>query len=288
MPDDQAVEQVLLALANLAHDPRPAVRPLHRPGRQPRPDKLKALDPLPPRPARPREQHAGDRLRGEADPAGLPRGRHYPRGRLGPDRRNTRSSCTGSARTTPGGSSRRGWSGSTNRSWSSTPSAATSRKTRSSRWARRGSTADSAMPRFPGPRHPHLGPRRLGGRAGQALRAWEASEWFETWPDTGKVEATRITRPGGARKRPSTRWSPARSRSRSPAPTATGEPATRRREPGRPGAGLAGAVSGRGLPYTFRDVERMKKKSGRMPPYDLLVREHREHDARRLPRACCS
>ena len=39
---------------------------------------------------------------------------------------------------------------------------------------------------------------------------------------------------------------------------------------------------GEGLPYTFRDAERMKKKSGRMPPYDVLVREHREHDAKEI------
>jgi hypothetical protein len=31
-------------------------------------------------------------------------------------------------------------------------------------------------------------------------------------------------------------------------------------------------------PYTFRGVERAKGKAGRLPPYDLLVREKRDHD----------
>ena len=41
---------------------------------------------------------------------------------------------------------------------------------------------------------------------------------------------------------------------------------------------LLGQCKGDGLPYTFRGVERMKKKGGRLPPYDLLVRERREPD----------
>ena len=66
--------------------------------------------------------------------------------------------------------------------------------------------------------------------------------------------------------------------------------AQRRLQPGSlpPDAGnLAGLVlalleqcRGEGLPYTFRNAERMTKKSGRMPPYDVRVREHREHDAK--------
>lgn len=55
-----------------------------------------------------------------------------------------------------------------------------------------------------------------------------------------------------------------------------------------PDAGnLAGLVetllahcAGDGLPYTFCGVERMKKKSGKLPPYDLRVRERREGDNR--------
>jgi hypothetical protein len=35
---------------------------------------------------------------------------------------------------------------------------------------------------------------------------------------------------------------------------------------------------GEGLPYTFRGVERPKKKAGKLPPYDLLVRERRDPD----------
>lgn len=57
-----------------------------------------------------------------------------------------------------------------------------------------------------------------------------------------------------------------------------------------PDAGnLAGLVEslladcrGDSLPYTFRNVERMKKKAGKLPPYDLLVREHRESDGREV------
>jgi hypothetical protein len=45
---------------------------------------------------------------------------------------------------------------------------------------------------------------------------------------------------------------------------------------------LLGQCQGDGLPYTFRRVERMKKKAGKLPPYDLLVREQREHDGREV------
>ncbi len=41
---------------------------------------------------------------------------------------------------------------------------------------------------------------------------------------------------------------------------------------------LLGQCEGEGLPYTFRGVERPKKKSGKLPPYDLLVRERRDPD----------
>ncbi|MBV8558917.1 MAG: hypothetical protein JO116_25535, partial [Planctomycetaceae bacterium] len=68
--------------------------------------------------------------------------------------------------------------------------------------------------------------------------------------------------------------------------------AQRRLEPGSlpPDAGnLAGLVEslleqcrGEGLPYTFRGVERMKKKGPKLPPYDLLVRERRESDGREV------
>jgi hypothetical protein len=43
---------------------------------------------------------------------------------------------------------------------------------------------------------------------------------------------------------------------------------------------LLGQCSGDGLPYTFRGVERPKKKAGKLPPYDLLVRERRDPDGR--------
>lgn len=45
---------------------------------------------------------------------------------------------------------------------------------------------------------------------------------------------------------------------------------------------LLAQCAGDGLPYTFRGVERMKKRAGRLPPYDLLVREHREPDGREV------
>jgi len=64
--------------------------------------------------------------------------------------------------------------------------------------------------------------------------------------------------------------------------------AQRRLQPGSlpPDAdNLAGLVEsllrqcgGEGLPYTFRGVERRKKQKGVLPPYDLLVREHRAGD----------
>lgn len=68
--------------------------------------------------------------------------------------------------------------------------------------------------------------------------------------------------------------------------------AQHRLQPGSlpPDAGnLAGLVEallngcrGEGLPYTFRSVERMKKKGTKLPPYDLLVRERREPDGREV------
>jgi hypothetical protein len=45
---------------------------------------------------------------------------------------------------------------------------------------------------------------------------------------------------------------------------------------------LLGHCSGDGLPYTFRSVQRMQKKAGRLPAYDLLVRERREPDGREV------
>jgi hypothetical protein len=45
---------------------------------------------------------------------------------------------------------------------------------------------------------------------------------------------------------------------------------------------LLGQCRGDGLPYTFRGVERGKKKGGKFPPYDLLVRERREPDGREV------
>ncbi len=51
-------------------------------------------------------------------------------------------------------------------------------------------------------------------------------------------------------------------------------------------AGLVGSLlghcSGDGLPYTFRSLERLQKKAGRLPPYDLRVRERREPDGRQV------
>jgi hypothetical protein len=68
--------------------------------------------------------------------------------------------------------------------------------------------------------------------------------------------------------------------------------AQHRLQPGSlpPDAGnLAGLVEsllrqclGNGLPYTLRGVERTKKKGSKLPPYDLLVREHRDHDGREV------
>jgi hypothetical protein len=45
---------------------------------------------------------------------------------------------------------------------------------------------------------------------------------------------------------------------------------------------LLGHCSGEGLPYTYRSVERLQKKAGRLPPYDLRVRERRERDGREV------
>jgi hypothetical protein len=45
---------------------------------------------------------------------------------------------------------------------------------------------------------------------------------------------------------------------------------------------LLGQCKGEGLPYTFRAVERTKKKGGKLPPYDFLVRERREPDGREV------
>ena len=46
--------------------------------------------------------------------------------------------------------------------------------------------------------------------------------------------------------------------------------------------GLLAHCRGDGLPYTFRGIERMKKKGSKLPPYDLLVRERREPDGREI------
>ncbi len=84
-------------------------------------------------------------------------------------------------------------------------------------------------------------------------------------------------------KNSSMRPSIARSRSRS---RSTG--CTRGAFPRTPGnlAGLVesllGQCVGDGLPYTFRGVERPKKKAGKLPPYDLLVRERRDPDGREV------
>jgi hypothetical protein len=45
---------------------------------------------------------------------------------------------------------------------------------------------------------------------------------------------------------------------------------------------LLGHCSGDALPYTFRGIERTRKKAGRLPPYDLLVRERRDPDDREV------
>jgi hypothetical protein len=68
--------------------------------------------------------------------------------------------------------------------------------------------------------------------------------------------------------------------------------AQHRLQPGSlpPDAGnLAGLVeslldqcSSDGLPYTFRGVERTRKTRGKLPPYDLLVRERRDPDGREV------
>ncbi len=45
---------------------------------------------------------------------------------------------------------------------------------------------------------------------------------------------------------------------------------------------LLGQCAGDGLPYTFRSLERTRKKTGKLPPYDLLVRERRDPDGREV------
>ena len=45
---------------------------------------------------------------------------------------------------------------------------------------------------------------------------------------------------------------------------------------------LLGQCAGDGLPYTFRGLERTRKKAGKLPPYDLLVRERRDPDGREV------
>ncbi len=45
---------------------------------------------------------------------------------------------------------------------------------------------------------------------------------------------------------------------------------------------LLGRCSNSGLPYTFRGIERTGKKKGKLPPYDLLVRERRDPDDREV------
>jgi hypothetical protein len=45
---------------------------------------------------------------------------------------------------------------------------------------------------------------------------------------------------------------------------------------------LLGHCHGAGLPYTFLAVERMTKRAGRLPPYDLLVHECRESDGQEV------
>jgi hypothetical protein len=45
---------------------------------------------------------------------------------------------------------------------------------------------------------------------------------------------------------------------------------------------LLGHCSVDGLPYTFRGIERTRKKTGKLPPYDLLVRERRDPDDREV------
>jgi hypothetical protein len=45
---------------------------------------------------------------------------------------------------------------------------------------------------------------------------------------------------------------------------------------------LLGECAGDGSPYTFRAVERTRKKGAKLPPYDLLVHEHRDPDGREV------
>ena len=45
---------------------------------------------------------------------------------------------------------------------------------------------------------------------------------------------------------------------------------------------LLGQCLGKGLPYTLRGVERRRKKAGKLPPYDLLVREQHDGDGREV------
>ncbi len=45
---------------------------------------------------------------------------------------------------------------------------------------------------------------------------------------------------------------------------------------------LLGQCTGEGLPYTFHGDERPARKKGKLPPYDLLVRERRDPDGREV------
>ena len=116
---------------------------------------------------------------------------------------------------------------------------------------------------------------RLGGEA-----------WLEALAGAGRRRpvTSRRRRPTRRRSRPrSTRRSTARSRSRSPSTGSSRAACPPTRATWRAWSSrCSGQCQGDGLPYTFRGVERTKKKAGKLPPYDLLVRERREPDGREV------
>ena len=141
--------------------------------------------------------------------------------------------------------------------------------------------------RVPAPRRPDLGPRRLGGGA-----AKRSACGVESGSGCGReMAAPKVPIKPGPKQIPQAEIDAViddggRSEDRGAgraAPAPAGQPAPRRGQPGGAGRVAArGSARATGLPYTFRGVERTKKKAGKLPPYDLLVRERREPDGREV------
>lgn len=130
------------------------------------------------------------------------------------------------------------------------------------------------------PRHVLTWARDAWENQQAALDHLGSAEWIERWPNVGEG--------GGGPIPPVTPAEIAAAIDEAVGRKIEEQVEQHRLQPGSlpPDAGnLTGLVlalleecRGDGLPYTFRDVERMKKKGGRLPPYDLLVRERREPD----------